>query len=80
MAQSGISLIVFLDPALKEEGSRLVKTYPNVRVEYLCLDFVPENVQLPERRNREKDSATYLWIQCQKLEILKRALEFTDRP
>lgn len=72
--------MVFLDPALKKEGTQLIETYPNVRVEYLCLDFVPENVQLPERRNCEKDSAMYLWIQCQKLEILKRALEYTNRP
>ena len=62
------------------KGNELAKTYPNVRVEYMVMDFVPENVQLPERRNPSKDSATYLWIQCQKLEVLKRALEYTDRP
>jgi hypothetical protein len=58
MAQSGIALLVFLDPGLRTKGNELAKTYPNVRVEYMCMDFVPENVQLPERRNPSKDSAT----------------------
>ena len=81
MAQSGISLLLFLDPALREEGQQLVATYPNVRIpEYLPATHPPQPVELPSHRNESKDSAEYLWIQCRKLEILERALEHTDRP
>ena len=81
MAQSGISILLFLDPALRSEGERLTATYPNVRIpEYLPMTPVPTEVKLPAQRNASKDTAEYLWIQCRKLEMLERALAHTDRP
>jgi hypothetical protein len=81
MAASGVSILLFLDPRLEEIGGRLMDTYPNVKVVgYEELPPQPSEVQLPSHRNAVKDSADYFWIMSQKLDTVRKALPFTDRP
>lgn len=71
-SDSGLPILLFTDTQF---------TFPsNVRVIPTQLDiaWVPENVQLPQHRNHEKDTVEYFCIQLQKLYFLKEATRYTN--
>jgi hypothetical protein len=78
LADTGISLILFLDDRLVAEGERLVKTFPNIQIcHYVTLDrtWITEETILPSVRNTDKDTADYFCIQLSKMKLLAKAAE-----
>lgn len=80
LIQTGIPLICYLDAVLKEKGTAWCEQYPNLQIpEYVTLDtsWIPENVHMPFKYNKEKDTKEYFAIQLQKAWCLSDAAKFT---
>jgi len=74
LAESGIPILLFLDPSLQHW------TFPDtvhVVPTRLRTDWIPANVQLPAHRTPTKDTQEYLAIQLQKLAWLDEARAYT---
>jgi hypothetical protein len=57
MASSGIPIVLYLDPTLKDYGAALEEYFPNIRVaDYLEVDrsFLTRPLYLPRNRNAQK--------------------------
>lgn len=77
LAQSGIPILLFLDPLYTH------RTFPsNVSVIPMSLNtsWLPEDIELPSGRNLQKDTRDYFCIQLQKLTLLNLARAATMTP
>lgn len=73
LAETGVPLLVFLDPDGPE-----ITVPPSVRVIRRRLPAAPSDVILPGARNIKKDTADFLWLILQKLYVLSEALQYTE--
>jgi hypothetical protein len=83
LASTGVQILLFFDEKLRDRGEDLCRKFPNVMIpEYMTLDlsYLPENVVLPASRSVKKDTAEFITIQCEKLHLLTKARQYTDRP
>lgn len=77
LAETGVSILLFLDPQYTHH------VFPsNVSVIPMSLNttWLPNNAQLPEGRNLNKDTREYLCIQLQKLVLLNLSRSATTTP
>lgn len=77
IASSGIPILLFLD-----RRCTLAKEYPNVRIipTEMDMDWIPQEVELPNQRNQEKDTREYMILMLHKLKYMSEALEHCDTP
>ncbi len=84
MAATGVPIVLYLDPALREYGEALEREYPNVRVaDYMTHDrtLIEEgSYVLPASRNYVKDTADYMCIQLMKLRLVAAATAGANTP
>lgn len=77
LASLGIPIFLYLDVAFKEKGTELCKKYPNVVIpRFVTLDkswAARPAYYLPQKRNVEKDSEDYFFVQLSKLAIMTEA-------
>jgi len=76
LAESGVQIVLYMDPVFREYAEELESTYKNVRVaEFVSVDrsFLTDPVFLPQNRNEKKDTVEYFCIQLMKLNLLARA-------
>jgi hypothetical protein len=84
LAATGVPILLYLDPTLKDYGGSLERKWPNVRIaDYIGYDrqIIQEgSYVLPANRNYVKDTADYMCIQLMKLRLVARATAITDTP
>ena len=77
LAGTGVPIILYLDTALKEVGEKILGKYSNVKIpEYVNLDvsWTPcREFVMPSNREEKKDNPYYMFIQLNKLHLLKKA-------
>lgn len=74
LAESGVQIGVYLDTSLRVVGNELENQYANVRIlEYTNVEKEDGPFELPVRRNRQKDTAEYMWIMLMKLRLMAKA-------
>ena len=81
LAESGVQIVLYMDPDLKPYAEELEATYKNVRVaEFVSVDrsFLTDPLFLPRNRNEKKDTVEYFCIQLMKLKLLTHAAETLD--
>src|SRR5438445_4572799 len=83
LAKTGIPIVVYIDPCLKDDLSKLISIYNNVKL----IDTIhiqntwtyqtanQSHIQLPINRNLLKDSFDYMVMQNAKLEFCSYAIQ-----
>lgn len=74
LASTRIPILIFLDTELS------LPDYPNVSVIPIKRPSYRQDVILPDKRNVQKDTPDYFWIQLEKLRYLADARNYTTTP
>lgn len=77
LESTGLPIALYLDPSMKDYTFA-----PNVRVTFMGLDtsWLPDSIELPANRNKNKDNSDYYCIQLTKLNCMKLARDITSTP
>lgn len=73
LAESGVPIILYMDPSLDSYAAELEQKYSNVRVaDFVSVDksYLSTPLFLPKNRNMQKDTVDYFCIQLMKLKLM----------
>lgn len=81
----GINICIFIEPYLKDKFNQLENNYKNLNIIqiisinelelYKIGEQNPELCNLPDNRNKAKDTKNYMFLMLAKLEFLKKAID-----
>ena len=84
LAETGISILLFLDTQYKDYGNMITKKYSNISIirylgkEELHINKIKLSNILPKNRNQKKDTEDYIKLMNNKIYFIQEAMNYYD--